>query len=163
MLEIGSVAPDFALPDQDGREVQLGKLLEDGPLILYFYPADFTPLCTREACTFRDGFADLKAVGLQVVGISPQDSASHRRFRAQQRLPFPLLSDEDKGVISSYDVDGLLGIGVRRTTYLINRDGTIHDVVQADIMIGKHTEFLEKAVMLREAAGLRADWRYEDN
>lgn len=161
MLEIGSQAPDFSLPDQDGLSMGLDQLLADGALILYFYPADFTSLCTREACTFRDAFSDLKAVGLQVAGISPQDGASHRRFRAQQRLPFTLLSDEEKKVIRMYDVDGPLGIGVRRATYLIHRDGTIQDAVQADFVLSKHTDFLEKAVMLREAAGLRADRRYQ--
>lgn len=160
MLSIGSQAPEFSLLDQDGLYTGLDQLLVNGPLILYFYPADFTTLCTREACTFRDGFSDLKAVGLQVAGVSPQDPSSHRRFRAQQRLPFPLLSDEDKTVIKQYDVDGPMGIGVRRATYLINQDGTIHDAVQADFMIAKHSEFLEKAIMLREAAGLRANHRY---
>ncbi|MGB5247856.1 MAG: peroxiredoxin [Woeseia sp.] len=162
MLKIGSKAPEFELPDQDGRNVALSDFLRDGPLILYFYPADFTAICTKEACTFRDGFTDLKAVGLQVVGISPQDAASHRRFRAQQRLPFSLLSDEDKTVIQMYDVDGPLGVGVRRATFLINQDRTIHDAVMADIMVSKHSEFLKKAIMLREAAGLRSDSRYSE-
>lgn len=155
MLKIGSRAPEFILPDQDGKDTELSELLRNGPLILYFYPADFTAICTREACTFRDGFSDLRAVGLQVAGVSPQDEASHRRFRAQQRLPFPLLSDEKKEVIRMYDVDGPLGIGVRRATYLINQDRKIHDAVQADFMLSKHVEFMEKVVMLREAAGLR--------
>lgn len=161
MLKIGSRAPEFVLPDQDGRDTGLSELLQDGPIILYFYPADFTAICTKEACTFRDGFSDLRSVGLQVAGISPQDAASHRRFRAQQRLPFPLLSDEDKAVIKMYDVDGPLGVGVRRATFLINQDRTIHDAVMADIMVSKHSEFLKKAIMLREAAGLRADHRYK--
>lgn len=160
MLKPGSTAPDFVLPDHDGKDVALAQLLEDGPLILYFYPADFTPVCTREACTFRDIFTDLRTVGLQVAGISPQDTASHRRFRAQQRLPFPLLSDEDKAVIKKYDVDGPLGVGVRRATFLVNQDRTIQDAVLADLMVSKHAEFLEKAVMLREAAGLRSPGRY---
>lgn len=162
MLKIGSRAPEFVLPDQDGRDTGLSELLQDGPIILYFYPADFTAICTKEACTFRDGFSDLRSVGLQVAGISPQDAASHRRFRAQQRLPFPLLSDEDKAVIKMYDVDGPLGVGVRRATFLISKDRNIHDAVMADIMVSKHSEFLKKAIMLREAAGLRADRRYKE-
>ena len=160
MLKPGTHAPEFVLPDHDGRDVELSQLLADGPLILYFYPSDFTPGCTKEACSMRDMFKDLRAVGLQVAGISPQDSASHIRFRKEHRLPFVLLSDEDKVAIKMYDVDGPFGVGVRRATFLINQDRTIQDAVLADVMISRHTEFLTKAVMLREAAGLRSD-RYE--
>lgn len=155
MLKPGTSAPEFVLPDHDGRDTELSGLLDAGPLILYFYPADFTPICTREACMMRDMFSDLGSVGLQVAGISPQDPASHRRFREEKRLPFVLLSDEDKVVTRMYDVDGPFGVGVRRATYLINPDRRIQDAVQADMLLGRHEDFLKKAVMLREAAGLR--------
>ncbi len=161
MLKPGSKAPEFVLPDHTGRETELSTLLADGPLILYFYPADFTPVCTKEACAFRDMFTELRSVGLSVAGISPQDPASHRRFRAEQRLPFTLLSDEDKVVVKMYDVDGPFGVGVRRATYLVNPDRVIQDAVLADVLVGRHTEFLQKAVMLREAAGLRTG-RYDE-
>ncbi|ANO51204.1 peroxiredoxin [Woeseia oceani] len=144
MLQPGTHAPEFVLPDHTGKDVELSTLLADGPLILYFYPADFTPGCTREACTIRDMFTDLRAVGLQVAGISPQDTASHARFRKEQRLPFTLLSDEDKVAIKMYDVDGPFGVGVRRATFLINQDRTIQDAVLADVLISRHAEFLEK-------------------
>lgn len=160
MLKPGSRAPEFVLPDHTGQDTELSTLLADGPLILYFYPADFTPVCTREACAFRDMFSDLKAVGLTVAGISPQDPESHRRFRKEQRLPFTLLSDEKKVAIRMYEVDGPFGVGVRRATYLVNQDRTIQDAVMADVLVSRHTEFLQKAVMLREAAGLRGG-RYD--
>src|SRR3972149_1906311 len=114
MLGIGERAPDFTLPDQDGRDRTLTQLLEGKALVLYFYPADFTPGCTREACDLRDLHAQLLGAGLRVVGISPQSPASHRRFRDKYALPFTLLSDEDKAVIGAFGVDGPLGIGVRR-------------------------------------------------
>lgn len=161
MLKPGTRAPEFVLPDQDGRDVELSELLADGPLILYFYPADFTPVCTKEACAIRDMYTELTSVGLQVVGVSPQDGASHKRFRAEQRLPFTLLCDEDKVAAKMYDVDGPFGVGVRRATFLINQDRSIQDAVLADMRVQRHTEFLEKAVMLREAAGLRAG-RYRE-
>lgn len=161
MLKPGTHAPEFVLPDHDGKDVELSQLLADGPLILYFYPADFTPGCTREACAMRDMFADLRSVGLQVAGISPQDSASHSRFRKEHRLPFVLLSDEEKVAIKMYDVDGPFGVGVRRATFLVNQDRSIQDAVLADVMISRHTEFLNKAIMLREAAGLRSG-RYNE-
>ena len=155
MLKPGTRAPEFVLPDEDGEEISLTNLLNEGPLILYFYPADFTPGCTKEACDIRDLHGKLTGVGLRVAGVSPQDAESHRRFRDEHELPFKLLCDEEKDVIRMYDADGPLGIGVRRITYLITRDRKIQDAVQADLMIGKHKAFIEKAVMLREAARVR--------
>lgn len=155
MLKPGSRAPEFVLPDENGEDTSLTNLLNQGPLILYFYPADFTPGCTKEACDIRDLHGKLTAVGLLVAGVSPQDAESHRRFREKHDLPFKLLCDEDKDVIRMYDADGPLGIGVRRVTYLITRDRKIQDAVQADVMVGKHRDFIEKAVMLREAARVR--------
>lgn len=157
MLAPGSAAPDFVLPDHAGEEVSLASLLEKGPLILYFYPADFTPGCTKEACSLRDIHDDLIAVGLQVVGVSPQDGDSHARFRDQHNLPFTLLSDEQKTVIGMYDVDGPFGVGVRRVTYLINQAMKIQDAIQADVLINRHKEFVRKAIVLREAASSKPD------
>jgi peroxiredoxin Q/BCP len=157
MLKPGSKAPEFVLANDQGGETSLSDLLQSGPLILYFYPADFTPGCTREACSIRDIHNDIQAVGLQVAGISPQDEDSHQRFRDEHDLPFILLSDPDKAVVKMYDVDGPFGVGVRRATFLINQDRTIQDAVQADVRIGRHQEFIEKAVALRETAGKRSD------
>ena len=153
MLDVGTKAPDFTLPDDRGEKISLSRLLRKGPLILYFYPADFTPGCTKEACSIRDIHDDLAAVGLTVAGVSPQDSDSHARFRDAHDLPFILLSDPDKEVVGMYDVDGPFGIGVRRATFLIGEDGSIEDAVQADIFIDRHREFIENAIALRESAG----------
>lgn len=153
MLDAGDIAPDFTLQNDQGVETSLRDLLRGGPLILYFYPADFTPGCTKEACTIRDLHEDLVGVGLQVAGVSPQDTDSHARFREQHELPFVLLSDPDKLAIKKYDVDGPLGIGVRRATFLIDQDGKIEDAVLADILIGRHEEFISNAIALRESAG----------
>jgi peroxiredoxin Q/BCP len=152
MLNPGERAPEFTLPDQDNRERSLTALLGDGPLILYFYPADFTPGCTAEACTLRDLHTEIQHAGLRVVGVSPQAPESHRRFRAKYTLPFTLLSDPDKTVIRMYDVNGPLGIGVRRATYLIDQARTIQDAVLADFRIGRHEDFVRNAVALRQIA-----------
>jgi len=152
MLKTGSKAPEFVLENDRDGETSLSELLQDGPLVLYFYPADFTPGCTKEACSIRDIHNDIQAVGLQVVGISPQDIESHQSFRDKHELPFILLSDPDKAVIRMYDVDGPFGVGVRRATFLINQDGTIQDSVLADVRIGLHTDFIENAVALTETA-----------
>ena len=146
MLKNGSRAPDFTLPDAEGSDVSLSELLAEGPLVLYFYPADFTPGCTKEACAIRDMHDELVASGLRIVGVSPQDGESHQRFAERHALPFPLLSDPDKRVVRDYDLDGPLGFGVRRGTYLIGTDGVIVDGVLADIAIGRHVEFIERAM-----------------
>lgn len=146
MLAPGERAPDFTLPDQDGRQVTLAQLLEDGPLVLYFYPADFTPGCTREACTIRDMHDEIAEAGMRVVGIAPQDAASHARFREKHDLPFTLLSDPDKTAVRAYGVDGPLGIGVRRATFLVGADGHIVNAVQADLRIGRHEAFIREAI-----------------
>ena len=146
MLKNGTKAPEFKLEDQDGKSHTLKSLLAGGPLILYFYPADFTPGCTKEACTFRDLQNDLVRAKLRVVGVSPQDAESHQKFAAKHNLNFPLLADPDKQAVKAYDVDGPLGFGVRRGTYLIGTDGKIQDSVLADLRIGAHEEFVQKAL-----------------
>ena len=157
MLKVGSRAPEFVLSNDQGGETSLTDLLADGPLILYFYPADFTPGCTKEACSIRDIHNDIQSVGLQVAGISPQDEDSHQRFREEHQLPFVLLSDPDKVAIKMYDVDGPFGVGVRRATFLISQNRKIQDAVLADVFIGQHKEFIEKAIILRETAGKRGN------
>ena len=156
MLETGDKAPEFVLNNHEGVETSLSGLLQNGPLILYFYPADFTPGCTREACNIRDIHNDIQSVGLQVAGVSPQDEESHQRFRKEHNLPFILLSDPEKVAINMYDVDGPFGVGVRRATFLISQDRSIKDAMMADVRIGRHKEFIEKAVILRETAGLKS-------
>ncbi len=146
MLKNGTQAPEFKLQDQDGKTHTLASLRKDGPLILYFYPADFTPGCTKEACSFRDLQSDLLRANLRVVGVSPQSSESHRRFADKHGLNFTLLADPDKVAVKAYDLDGPLGLGVRRGTYLIGGDGKILDGVLADLRIGAHEAFVRQAI-----------------
>jgi thioredoxin-dependent peroxiredoxin len=148
MLAMGGRAPEFTLPDQSGQNVSLSTLLRHGPLILYFYPADFTPGCTREACALRDLHAEILQAGLAIAGVSPQSPDSHRKFREKYQLPFTLLSDVDKFVIRMYDVRGPLGFGVRRATYLIDQARYIRGAVLADFRISEHADFVRKAAAL---------------
>jgi peroxiredoxin Q/BCP len=145
VLRPGDQAPGFSLPDQDGALVSLEAMLGRGPLILFFYPADFTPVCTREACLFRDAYAELAAAGFCVAGISPNTSESHGRFRAAHGLGYPLLADPGKTAIKAYGVDGPFGFGVRRATFLIGADGRIEDAVRADLRLGPHGALLRRA------------------
>jgi peroxiredoxin Q/BCP len=149
MIQAGERAPEFTLPDETGTDRSLTQLLSASALVLYFYPADFTPGCTRQACTLRDLQTDIQRAGLRVVGISPQSPASHAKFKAKHQLPFVLLSDQQKTVAKMYGVNGPLGIGVRRATFLIDGSRRIRDAVLADFRIGRHAEFVRKAVMLR--------------
>jgi peroxiredoxin Q/BCP len=152
MIKADERAPEFTLPDETGRDRSLTELLSAGAIVLYFYPADFTPGCTRQACVLRDLHAEIERANLRVVGISPQSPASHTKFKAKYQLPFVLLSDQQKTVIKMYGVNGPLGMGVRRATFLVDASRRVRDVVLADFRIGRHSEFVRKAVMLRATA-----------
>ena len=149
MLKAGERAPEFTLPDDSGKDRSLTELISSGALILYFYPADFTPGCTSQACNLRDMHADIQRAGLRVVGISPQSPESHARFRDKYQLPFTLLSDEGRTVITMYGLRGPLGLGVRRASFLVDSGRRIRDAVLADFRIGRHVDFVRKAVLLR--------------
>ncbi len=152
MIKAGERAPEFTLPDETAKERSLTELLSAGAIVLYFYPADFTPGCTRQACVLRDIHTEIESAGLRVVGVSPQSPESHARFKAEYQLPFVLLSDEQKTVVKMYGVNGPMGIGVRRATFLIDTSRRIRDAVLADFKIGRHSEFVRKAIMLRVTA-----------
>ncbi len=149
MLDTGDKAPEFTLPDQDGHDISLAAMLKDGPVILYFYPADFTPGCTREACSIRDLHRELTRAGITVAGISPQSPESHKRFREKHSLPFTLLADETKEVIKMFGVDGLMGFWVQRVTFLIDQKRDVIGRVKAHFSIADHEEFIRKAIAAR--------------
>jgi peroxiredoxin Q/BCP len=157
MLKVGDVAPEFILPDENGNEVSLTQRLQESAVILYFYPADFTAGCTKEACAIRDIHHDIQSVGLEVIGISPQDAESHKRFKEEHDLPFTLICDPDKIAIRMYDADGPMGFGVRRITYLVSQGQRIQGALCADLKIGKHEDFIKRAIVLRETAGMKVD------
>jgi len=154
VIVLGEPVPDRLELARGEALRRLSDFLQHGhPLILYFYPADFTPGCTREACDLRDLHTQILSAGLRVVGISPQSPGSHRRFRDRHALPFTLLSDVDKVVIRVFDVDGPLGIGVRRATFLIDAQRQVMDAVLADLRISRHQEFVQQAIAAREGRG----------
>jgi thioredoxin-dependent peroxiredoxin len=132
-VEEGETAPDFTLPADDGRQVKLSAL-RGQPVVLYFYPQDDTPGCTKEACAFRDRSADVKAQGAVVLGVSPDDVESHSRFRDKYSLNFPLLADVGHQVAERYgawrekNLYGKKSMGVQRSTFLIDRDGKVRKV-----------------------------------
>ncbi|GIW74621.1 MAG: hypothetical protein KatS3mg103_1143 [Phycisphaerales bacterium] len=152
MLKPGDAIPSVLVPATAGlcdRPTPLAELAARGPMVLYAYPADGTPLCTRQACMVRDLLAEhaqaLHEAGVRVAGVSPQGPASHERFARRHRLGFPIIADPDKAVLGALDALGPLGI-VRRVTYLLLPDGTVGDAVTADLRLGRHERFLRRAL-----------------
>jgi peroxiredoxin Q/BCP len=132
-LKSGIAAPDFSAPTQDGQIITL-KNLRGHPVILYFYPKDDTPGCTKEACGFRDHYARLQAHGAVLIGVSADTVKSHAKFATKYTLPFPLLADEDRSLARAFGVWGektFMGRkfeGIHRMTFLIGPDGLIKQV-----------------------------------
>jgi peroxiredoxin Q/BCP len=134
-LSVGDQAPDFTLPDQDGREHTLSEY-QGGPVVLYFYPKDHTSGCTVEACGFRDDYSAYQGSGVTILGVSPDSSKTHTNFIAKHDLPFALLADTEREVLKLYGAWGLKKNygreyeGVLRTTFLIGADGKIAKVYE---------------------------------
>jgi peroxiredoxin Q/BCP len=132
-LQEGDKAPAFTGHDQDGKKVSLADY-KGKKVVLYFYPQDDTPTCTVQACNLRDNFALLRKEGLTIIGISPDDEKSHKKFETKFSLPFPLLADPDHKIIDKYGVWGekqLYGrkyLGLHRTTFLIDEKGVIRKI-----------------------------------
>ena len=134
MLQTGAIAPDFTLPNQDGVPVSL-RDFRGKQVVLYFYPKDNTPGCTRQACAFAGAYGEFAALDAVVIGISKDSSASHQRFAEKYSLPFLLLADPELTAIQAYGVwqekklYGKVSMGVVRTTFLIDREGRIQKVM----------------------------------
>jgi thioredoxin-dependent peroxiredoxin len=142
-LSAGDRAPEFTLPDQDGTPRSLPSLLENGPVVLFFYPAAMTTGCTRESCHFRDMAKEFADAGGQRVGISMDEVDKQKKFADKHTFDYPLLSDRDGKVAEAYGVRrGLLGkfIPVKRTTFVINTDGTIRSVITSETNMNKHAD-----------------------
>src|SRR4030095_14087855 len=133
MLEVGDKAPAFKAQDQDGNMVSLSDF-KGKKVVLYFYPEDDTPTCTEEACNLRDNFSLLKKKGFVVLGVSPDDIKSHKKFEQKFHLPFPLLADPERKIIDAYGTWGpkqLFGrkyMGLLRTTFIIDENGKIERI-----------------------------------
>jgi peroxiredoxin Q/BCP len=131
---IGRPAPDFSLPSTTGENISLKQFKGKKTVVLYFYPKDETPGCTREACDFRDHTAEFEAARVVVLGVSTDSLESHQHFKEKQKLPFPLLSDEDAAVSKLYGVykqKNLYGkkhLGIERTTFVIDKTGRVAQI-----------------------------------
>ena len=150
MLEAGVKAPEFKLQDKDGNLVSLSDF-KNKKIVLYFYPRDNTPGCTKQACSFRDNYEEFKSKDVVVIGISKDSIKSHTNFAKKHDLPFILLSDPELEAIKAYDVwqekklYGKVSMGVVRTTYIIDENGMIekvYDKVKTDKNVGEVLEYL---------------------
>ena len=137
-LAEGAQAPDFELPDDNGRPVRLTDLLADGPVVLFFYPVAMTPGCTKEGCHFRDLATEFKEVGAHRVGISTDPVSKQREFSEQHAFDFPLLSDEAGEVATAYGVRRRLITPVKRTTFVIDTDRTVLKVIASELNMDVH-------------------------
>lgn len=154
-LEPGTKAPAFTLVSDSGEKIKLSDLA-GSPVVLYFYPKDDTPGCTKEACNFRDRQQELTKLGAKVLGVSPDDVASHVKFRDKYTLNFPLLADPDHKVADKYgawrekNMYGKKSMGVQRSTYLIGPDGKIAKVWKRVSVDGHDDQVIEALKALQE-------------
>jgi peroxiredoxin Q/BCP len=144
-LQVGDVAPDFELPSQTGDPVKLSDY-KGKWVVVYFYPADDTPGCTTEACSFRDSFEDFTDAGAEVIGISKDSVESHVKFIAKHNLPFTLLSDEGGKLARSWGVGKSLGILPGRVTYVISPQGVVRKKFSSQLRASKHKDEALEAI-----------------
>jgi peroxiredoxin Q/BCP len=139
-VRVGDLAPDFTLPTQTGEPVTLSEFRGDKVVVLYFYPQDDTPGCTREACAFRDSYDVFAEAGAQVLGVSQDSVGSHSRFAEKYGLPFVLLSDEGGTVRQTYGVVPTLGVLGGRVTFVIDREGVVRHAFSSVTRMGAHVD-----------------------
>ena len=146
-VKVGDTVPNFTLPSQAGEQVSLKNFIGERPIVLFFYPKDDTPGCTKEACAFRDDHEGFGKLDAEVIGISSDSVESHRSFAAKHDLPYTLLSDEEGKVRKLYGVPNTLGIFPGRVTYVIDREGIVRHVFSSQLGAEKHVE--EALITLR--------------
>jgi len=139
-VQIGDTAPDFTLPSQDGKMVSLQDFIGKSALVVYFYPKDDTPGCTKEACSFRDSYEVFKEAGAEVIGISTDSEEAHQQFARRYHLQFVLLSDKDGAVRKRYGVPTTFGFIPGRVTYVIDKQGIVRHIFSSQFMPEKHIE-----------------------
>jgi peroxiredoxin Q/BCP len=137
-LQVGGSAPDFTLPKSNGELVSLSDFRGRSAVVLFFYPKDYSPVCTVEACSFRDSYEVFRERGAEVIGISTDSARSHQRFAARFHLPFIVLCDSEGLVRKRYGVAKTFGVFPGRATYLIDRQGVIRHICSAQFLPSKH-------------------------
>jgi peroxiredoxin Q/BCP len=137
-VAVGDRAPDFTLADAEGKPVSLADFRGKRAVVLYFYPKDDTPGCTKEACSFRDSYEEFTQAGAEVIGVSSDSGSSHQGFAKKHRLPFTLLSDPGGAVRKKYGVPATLGLLPGRVTFVIDREGVVRHVFNSQLAATRH-------------------------
>ena len=145
-VSVGSKAPDFILPSQSGEMVNLKDFLGEKPMVLFFYPKDDTPGCTKQACAFRDEYEAFGQLDAEVIGISSDSVESHKNFAEKHSLPFLLLSDEGGKVRKLYGVPTTFGLFPGRVTYVIDAEGVVGHIFASQLGVEKHVEEAREAL-----------------
>jgi peroxiredoxin Q/BCP len=146
MLKVGDLAPEFSASDQHGTALTLASLLARGRLVLYFYPKDFTPVCTAQACTFRDASSDLATLSANVVGVSGDAPTSHERFAERHSVPFSLIADPDRRIIKAYGAAMPILNRTLRVTYVIDTNRRILGAFHHELSASKHLSDVKQAL-----------------
>jgi peroxiredoxin Q/BCP len=147
-IQAGEPAPEFTAEAHNGQLVSLDQFRGKQPVVLFFYPKDGTPVCTKEACAFRDAYEDFVAAGAVVMGVSSDSTDRHRWFAAEHQLPFLLLSDEDGNLRKAFGAASTLGLLPGRVTYVIDKQGIVRHVFSSQFAAQRHVE--EAIALVRE-------------
>lgn len=148
-LTVGQKAPAFDVVSSAGKSLKLGDFLGKKNIVLYFYPGDFTPICTKETCGFRDMYADLETQDTEVIGVSVDTNESHQKFAAEYKVPFALVSDTSRDLARTYGATSFLGsiLGkAGRVTFLIDKKGLIAGIFESELRASKHIEGVREAI-----------------
>jgi peroxiredoxin Q/BCP len=147
MIRIGDKIPEFTLQNQDGEPVNIHDIIGKKTVVLYFYPKDDTPGCTKEACSFRDQYTVFQDLGCEVIGISSDAPKAHKQFAIKYKLPFPLLADEKKEVRTLFGVpSSFLGLLPGRVTYIIDTEGIVRGIFNSQLNATQHIDEALKVV-----------------
>lgn len=146
MVKLSDIAPDFTLEDQRGENVTLSAFRGDKNVVLFFYPKDDTPICTKEACQFRDEYPAFEAKNAVILGISGDNAASHANFAARHNLPYPVLCDPSHEVARRYGAMMAFGLMADRVTYVIDRQGLVVHITQARLSADRHVQEAREAL-----------------
>jgi len=138
-VKVGDPAPDFEGPTSNGSRLGLKDFKGKQNVVLYFYPKDDTPGCTREACSFRDNIKPIRDLGAEIIGVSLDSVQSHDKFARKYELPFPLISDKEKNIANAYGVLRDIGLSANRVTFIIDKDGKVTKIFPK-VDVGKHTD-----------------------
>ena len=149
VLKVGQQAPAFDVTSSDGKRIRLEDFRGKKNVVLYFYPRDFTRVCTKETCGFRDMYEELMGKDTEVIGVSLDSDDSHKKFATEYKVPFPLIADKDRSLAKSYEaigpLRGLIGI-VKRVTYVIDKQGNLAEILHAELNADTHVNGVKAAL-----------------